>query len=168
MAFDPLIEERKVELLKKVNFPGQKETVSVTTATVLLITPDEFICANAGDSRTVLSKNKQAIDLSHDHKPGHEDEKARIEKAGLHVDNGRVAGNLAVSRAIGDLFFKRQEDVAPEDQPVSAKPDFEILKRDPTDEFVILACDGLWDCRSSQGLVDLVHEEIYKNKFEDR
>jgi serine/threonine protein phosphatase PrpC len=58
MAFDPLIEERKVELLKKVNFPGQKETVSGTTATVLLITPDEFICANAGDSRTVLSKNK--------------------------------------------------------------------------------------------------------------
>lgn len=80
-----------------------------------MITPDELICANAGDSRTVLSKDKQAIELSHDHKPDNELEKARIEKAGSRVIRGRVDGNLAVSRAIGDLFFKRKEGVAPED-----------------------------------------------------
>jgi len=80
---------------------------------VLLITPDEFICANAGDSRTVLSKSKKAIELSHDHKPNDEIEKARIEKAGMQVENGRVGGNLAVSRAIGDLFFKRKEGIEP-------------------------------------------------------
>jgi serine/threonine protein phosphatase PrpC len=85
MAFDPMIEEKKEALLKKINFPGQNESVAGTTATVLLITPDEFICANAGDSRTVLSKNKQAIDLSHDHKPGDEAERARIVKAGMNV-----------------------------------------------------------------------------------
>jgi serine/threonine protein phosphatase PrpC len=39
------------------------------TATVLLITPDALICANAGDSRTVLSLNGHPVPLSSDHKP---------------------------------------------------------------------------------------------------
>jgi len=39
------------------------------------------------------------------------------------------------------------------------------VKRDPKDEFVVLACDGLWDSRSSQGMVDIMHKELYKNNF---
>merc|ERR1712127_444863 len=165
MAFDPIIDKVKFEILKKANFPGQKETVAGTTATVLLVTPTELICANAGDSRTVLSRDKTVIELSHDHKPNDKCERERIEKAGAFVENGRVQGNLAVSRALGDLFFKRREGVAQEDQPVTAKPDFEVIQRDPKDEFVVLACDGLWDSRSSQGMVDIMHKEVYKGDF---
>ena len=40
-----------------------------TTACVVLITKDQIYCANSGDSRAVLCKNKEAIALSEDHKP---------------------------------------------------------------------------------------------------
>jgi serine/threonine protein phosphatase PrpC len=48
------------------------------TATVVLITPNEILCANAGDSRTVLSKNGSAVALSVDHKPDDKEELSRI------------------------------------------------------------------------------------------
>lgn len=71
--------------------PHEKSTAGAT-ATVLLMTKDEMICANAGDARTVLCKSGKAIDLSHDNKPDDEEEKARIEKVGGHVMYGRVNG----------------------------------------------------------------------------
>lgn len=40
--------------------------------------------------------------MSEDQKPSQPDEKARITKAGGFVMNGRVLGDLAVSRAFGD------------------------------------------------------------------
>lgn len=50
------------------------------TAVVLLITPDKYYVANAGDSRCVLYTNeKKVIALSEDHKPDNDLEKKRIE-----------------------------------------------------------------------------------------
>lgn len=53
------------------------------TATVLLVTPNEIYCSNAGDPRTVLSKNKQAVDMSKDHKPDDPEEKKRMQVVSL-------------------------------------------------------------------------------------
>ncbi|KAK4903976.1 hypothetical protein LTR28_001056, partial [Elasticomyces elasticus] len=50
-------------------------------------------------------------------------EKARICAAGGFVDFGRVNGNLALSRAIGDFEFKKSADLPPEQQIVTAFPD---------------------------------------------
>lgn len=48
--------------------------------------------SNAGDSRAIICTRGRAIALSQDHKPGNEKETARIEKAGGHVEFGRVNG----------------------------------------------------------------------------
>lgn len=53
-----------------------------TTANVVLITPTHIYCANAGDARAVLKCGSKTVPLSSDHKPFHDGEKARIEKAG--------------------------------------------------------------------------------------
>lgn len=48
--------------------------------------------------------------LSNDHKPTQEAEQLRIERAGYSVKQGRISGQLAVSRALGDFDFKDSKD----------------------------------------------------------
>lgn len=69
-------------------------------------------------------------------------EKARITAAGGFVDFGRVNGNLALSRALGDFEFKKSHQLAPEQQIVTAYPDVTIHDISEDDEFVVVACDG--------------------------
>ena len=95
---------------------GNYPSCAGTTATVVLITDDKVICANAGDSRTVYGtgwnsdgKAGKGIPLSQDHKPDDAAEKKRIEAANGYVEQGRVFGTLAVSRALGDFDFKKEE-----------------------------------------------------------
>jgi serine/threonine protein phosphatase PrpC len=79
------------------------------TATTILITPTEIICANSGDSRVVLGRssgNEMCCPLSEDHKPDNPEEKARIEATGGFVEENRVNGSLALSRALGDFEYK--------------------------------------------------------------
>ena len=77
------------------------------TACVVLLTDTEIICANAGDSRCVLSNDGKAIEMSVDHKPELPTEKARIERAGGFVEDNRVKGVLNLSRSLGDLEYKQ-------------------------------------------------------------
>ena len=93
--------------------------------------------ANCGDTRAVLcSAAGVAERLTVDHKPSLPDEIKRIEELGGFVRNGRVQGQLAVSRALGDANF------APF---ISSEP---YLRSAPVTEdhtHLVLACDGLWD-----------------------
>lgn len=69
-------------------------------------------------------------------------EKARINAAGGFVDFGRVNGNLALSRAIGDFEFKKSVELSPEQQIVTAFPDVITHPITDDDEFLVIACDG--------------------------
>jgi hypothetical protein len=69
-------------------------------------------------------------------------EKARISAAGGFVDFGRVNGNLALSRAIGDFEFKKSPELSPEQQIVTAYPDVTVHELTEDDEFLVIACDG--------------------------
>jgi len=140
--------------------PKYEDEVSGCTATVGIITKDKIYCGNAGDSRTVLGIKGRAKPLSFDHKPQNEGEKARICAAGGFVDFGRVNGNLALSRAVGDFEFKKSADLPPEQQIVTAYPDVTVHDLGDDDEFVVFACDGIWDCQSSQAVVEFVRRGI--------
>ncbi|KAF3208856.1 Protein phosphatase 2C 2, variant 2 [Orbilia oligospora] len=122
--------------------PKYAEEISGCTASTAIVTGDKIFVANAGDSRTVLGVKGRAKPLSFDHKPQNEGEKARITAAGGFVDFGRVNGNLALSRAIGDFEFKKSADLPPEQQIVTSFPDVVIHDFTDDDEFMVIACDG--------------------------
>ncbi|KAL2920193.1 Protein phosphatase 2C 2 [Polyrhizophydium stewartii] len=155
-----------VELRNDPNFAREP---SGCTAVSVLITEDRIFVANAGDSRAVLSAGGRAQPLSYDHKPSNEKETARIIEAGGFVEFGRVNGNLALSRAIGDFEFKQSTDLAPEKQIVTASPDVEERPiATSEDEFIVLACDGIWDCMNNQEVVDFVSQKIYEKNELDK
>lgn len=58
------------------------------------------------------------------------------------MDFGRVNGNLALSRAIGDFEFKKSAELSPEQQIVTAFPDVTVHEITEDDEFLVIACDG--------------------------
>ncbi|KAK1444210.1 PPM-type phosphatase-like domain containing protein [Babesia gibsoni] len=135
-----------------------------STSVVVMVLDGEapsLLVANAGDSRAVLCRGGQAVALSHDHKPQLREEGERIRRAGGSVTNGRVDGNLNLSRSLGDLAFKRDTSLPPAEQRISAMPDVRICPLAPEDEFVVLACDGIWDCKNNQQVVDFVRKRLF-------
>ncbi|BGP58223.1 Protein phosphatase 2C 2 [Rhodotorula sphaerocarpa] len=145
--------------------PDFKGDPSGCTAVSTIITPEmNIVCANAGDSRAVMSVGGEAKPLSFDHKPTNEGETSRIVAAGGFVEFGRVNGNLALSRALGDFDFKQSENLDPESQIVTADPDITVHEATPEDEFVVIACDGIWDVLTSQQVIDFVRLAISQGK----
>ncbi|KAL3474149.1 phosphatase 2C-like domain-containing protein [Aspergillus californicus] len=104
--------------------------------------------ANVGDARVVLCRNGKALRLSYDHKGSDENEGRRIANAGGLILNNRVNGVLAVTRALGDAYIKDLVTGHPYTTETVIQPDL--------DEFIILACDGLWDVCSDQEAVELI------------
>ncbi|KAK4734678.1 hypothetical protein R3W88_008939 [Solanum pinnatisectum] len=124
---------------EKVNKEGAEMATIGSTAVVAVVGEEEFVVANCGDSRAVLSRAGVAVPLSIDHKPDRPDELDRIENSGGKVINWngqRVLGVLATSRSIGDMYLKPY---------VIPDPEVVVSKRSDEDEFLILASDGLWD-----------------------
>ena len=134
------------------------------TAVVCVKRGDKLVVANAGDSRAVLCRAGKAVPLSFDHKPNQEREVTRIRKAGGFVReaNGhhRVNGNLNLSRAIGDLKYKGDKNIGRAEQIITAEPDIIEETIGPSDKFVVLACDGVWDVMSNQEVCDFVSAKL--------
>lgn len=145
--------------MKMIEEPGSD---SGCTAVVALLKDQELYVANAGDSRCVVCRRGQAIEMSLDHKPEDETEMERIVMAGGKVTaDGRVNGGLNLSRALGDHAYKQSEGLSAQEQMITALPDVRTLMIDPTeDEFMVLACDGIWNFMSSQEVVDFVRPRI--------
>lgn len=132
------------------------------TAVVVLRVGDLMYCANAGDSRGVLCRGDGKVHaLSEDHKPTSITELGRIEKAGGFVNaNGRVNGNLNLSRSLGDMKYKQVPKLMPKDQMITADPDITVTEVKPTDRFFVLACDGVWDVLGNQEICDFVSARL--------
>jgi len=168
-------------LLDEEMFKGEStpEAQGCTAVCCVYLPPTEdapfgkVVCANAGDSRAVLSRDGKAIALSEDHKPDGEIEKNRILNAGGTVEvmpggDFRVCGDLNLSRAFGDFRFKKMGKLPPAEQIISCAPDLSAQVLTEDDTFMILACDGIWEKKSSQDAVDFINSKaIHKLENED-
>lgn len=143
-----------------LNNEALREQMSGSTAVAVLIKDNRLYCANAGDSRAIACVDGRLDVLSFDHKPTNETEKERICSAGGYVEYNRVNGYLALSRALGDFGLKRNKHKLPEEQMVTAFPDIEEREITEDWDFLVIACDGIWDVLSSQAVLDFVQAEI--------
>ncbi|ODQ44445.1 hypothetical protein PICMEDRAFT_24918, partial [Pichia membranifaciens NRRL Y-2026] len=155
---------------------------SGSTAVVVIIFKDYIITANSGDSRGILSRNGHVKNLSFDHKPKDLGELMRIHNDGGYVSQNRVNSILALSRAFGDFNFKLHNNnnhgrfhlsrnnkriglTPPEEFQVTVEPDIIIQKLDPkNDEFLVVACDGIWDCYKSNDLIEVIRHQLSQGK----
>jgi serine/threonine protein phosphatase PrpC len=150
-----------------------------------------LVIANVGDSRAVLCHAGKARALSSDHKPQRDSERLRIMKmggyiarsrnevtecfpgqyalrdfcanlCGAHISPYRVyPGGLAVARAIGDIGLK-------EYKVYSAEPEVTVTMLTPQDEFLVLACDGVWDVLSSELVIDVAKSYLRRGHEPDQ
>ncbi|XP_074262951.1 protein phosphatase 2C 51-like [Silene latifolia] len=116
---------------------GKNRSITRTvgsTALVVVIGKEVIVVANCGDCRAVLFRDGAPFPLSRDHKPERPDEKQRVEAAG------------------GDYNLKPY---------MTSEPEVQICKRGPTDEFMVIATDGLWDVLANETACDLVRKCFY-------
>lgn len=139
--------------LKSLSGGSSHSLTSNATVPANIFTPTDpnlrrvLYCANAGDARGVLCRGGKAIRLTYDHKGSDKQEAKRIMDAGGFVMSGRVNGVLAVTRSLGDSSMK---------EFVVGSPYTTETELCGEDEFVILACDGLWDIADDKEAIDQV------------
>lgn len=170
-------------LLKWLETKGEEDE-SGSTATVMLIRNDVSYFAHIGDSCAVLSRSGQIEELTDSHRPYGSSKAAvqemkRIKDAGGWIVNGRICGDIAVSRAFGDIRFKTKKHemlkkgvdegrwsekfvsrIEFKGDMVVATPDIYQVPLTSDVEFIILASDGLWDYMKSKDVVSFVREQL--------
>ena len=160
---------------------------SGSTAATVLLFGRRLLAANVGDSRVVLCRGGgQCVELTSDHKPSRPDEAARVRAAGGFILHKRVMGELAITRAFGDKSFKMGIKAMLEETEggggaansgvdqakdltaplVSAEPEIASMILSHNDEFLLLACDGLFDVFRSQDAIALARQELIAHRGE--
>ena len=132
-----------------------------STGLICVIHNNNIYFANAGDSRGILiRKDKKFLVLTNDHKAKNINETKRIKKAGCKIIEGRVNGQLDLSRGFGDFRFKLRKDLKPEQQAITVCPEIKMVNKNSKDLFIILACDGVWDCVSNEKISQFFYDKV--------
>ncbi|VDM16412.1 unnamed protein product [Hydatigera taeniaeformis] len=141
-----------------------------STATTVLLVNNTLYIANIGDSAAVMARRREGGDgdeaameslvglrLTRDHTPLDPGERERLTRvSNIRIIDGRVNGQLEVSRSFGDYQFKRHG--------VSCLPDVKKYELVPgRDRFLLIACDGLWKCFSFQEAIEKTNQRISVN-----
>ncbi|XP_071920281.1 probable protein phosphatase 2C 51 isoform X2 [Coffea arabica] len=146
---------------------------SGSTGTVALIVNGRLLVGFVGDSKALLCSNRSLAsqggegtsmrtsyvqELTKDHHPDREDEKARIETAGGFVHTWgvpRVNGILAMTRAIGNLSLRRFG--------VIAEPEVIGWQTLTTDNsFLVIGSDGIFEGLTPANVCAILHNNACK------
>lgn len=137
-----------------------------TTALALLVWGGTLYLANLGDSRAVLCSDGKTVALTRDHRPTCQRELERITVAGGFVSaDHRLNGCLSVSRAFGNYSeggLKAASDgsFTFTGGPLTAEPEVYVHRLTEKDEFLVMACDGLWDQFSNERVIELARDSL--------
>ena len=122
--------------------------------------------ANVGDSRASLISAKKIIRLSQDHRTDDKDERKRIISEGGLIMNGRVNGELMLTRSFGDFDFKPNKknvkyinsEIIRFRRGVICEPFVTQIEIDQSisNQFLFLASDGVWDVISEEEVQQLI------------
>ncbi|CAM8935080.1 unnamed protein product [Rhodiola kirilowii] len=147
-----------------------KDDESGSTATVIFIGNETLLVSHVGDSSVVLSRNGKPEILTNPHRPYGRNkvslqEIRRVREAGGWIVDGRICGDISVSRAFGDVRFKTKKNdrIKFKDDLVTALPDIYQVSLGTDAEFILLASDGLWDYMNSLEAVNLVRNQLQKH-----
>ena len=153
-TFDNYVKKLYVCFQKKIlstyNFAQKQGSTALFVLISKLNNKLYITTVNLGDCRAIISnKYMLAIPLSKDHKPLTYLEKKRIHKQGgvisIRPDDDPRIGQYSVSRSFGDG----------EESFISQEPEIIQYEYD-NDNFIVVACDGLWDVLSNQEVIDFV------------
>lgn len=176
-----------MRLLKWLEMKGEEEDESGATATAIFLGNNKLLISHIGDSSVVLCRSGKPELLTSPHRPYGSNKASlqeikRIREAGGWITNGRICGDIAVSRAFGDMRFKTKKiemlqkgaqegrwtekfisRVQFKDDLVVARPDIYQVTLGSDAEFIVLASDGLWDYMSSSDAVSFVRDQLRKH-----
>ncbi|KDP45558.1 hypothetical protein JCGZ_18183 [Jatropha curcas] len=185
-ALKEAFEKVDTKLLNWLETIGEEDE-SGSTATVMFIGNNMLIISHIGDSCVVLSRSGKSEVLTDSHRPYGSNKASlqeirRIREAGGWIVNGRICGDIAVSRAFGDIRFKTKKNemvqkgveegrwsekfssrVRFNGDLVIASPDVFQVPLESDAEFIMLASDGLWDYMSSSDAVSFVRNQLRKH-----
>uniref|UniRef100_A0ACD5VM51 Uncharacterized protein n=1 Tax=Avena sativa TaxID=4498 RepID=A0ACD5VM51_AVESA len=161
-----------------------KEDESGATATALFLRKDVLVVSHIGDSCLVVSRGGRPQSLTNFHRPyGNNktslEEVKRIRAAGGWILDGRICGDISVSRAFGDIRFKTRKNemlvkgvkegrwtekfvsrIKFKGDLVISSPDISLVELGSDVEFVLVATDGLWDYIKSTEAVAFVRDQL--------
>jgi len=148
------VEQSFSELVKERNLDG----MIGTTVTSAMLLGNKLIIANLGDSEAVLCSEGKAKVITECHSTNNVLERQRVEASGGLLVTDRVGNhrlghplwnpyyvNIAVTRSIGDFFFKHHEYVGTANSGLISIPSISVIEITHDDMFLILASDGFWD-----------------------
>ena len=165
--------EEKFLTKKAVNELGKIIDPSGSCGIMLMIQGKKCIIANIGDSRLIIFKNKEVSFTTTDHKPDSIIEKARIELSGgklykiqtlipIYQNGSKVnapwrvnPGQLSVSRTFGDIQAK-DEKFGGNKTAIIALPDITEIELNNNYNFIVMACDGIFDVLKNEELLECI------------
>lgn len=184
----PTTKDTMVEALQKafrlteqdwLEAAGDNEWMDGTTAAVAIVDPAAKSCivGNVGDSEVIVGTRHASGTESHQvltevhHIKRNPAEQKRVESVGGRVWRGRLGHpaispevlSLAVSRAIGDMFFKDMKYTNGKDSGLSAVPHvtcLEVCSEGVQEQFLLVGCDGLWETVSYEKAQDFVFRQL--------
>ena len=154
---DLIVALQKIIILVDINYFDSELNFSShhgSTCVFVFFIGTYALCCNLGDSVSILlRKNQKSVYLSRDFNPKREIERQRIElKNGYITNDGRLLGNISVSRAFGDWKFKDKQKQALlknnkefGEYLITNRAEFRLIELNPDlDNYIILASDGIF------------------------